>query len=218
MHQIFEGHETGTYGIACSPDGRTLATAGRDGQIGMFEIGKEKGRFHPAHQGAITSLAFDSAGPQLLSTGEDGQTQLWNIKTWPPTLLQTFPKSGDALLRAVFSPDNSRIATVGRDTLIRIFNTHSPSKEQTFAGHENTIYDVAFTPGMQVATVSMDATLRLWDMEIGAELFSLRLPAKAGHPVPLWDFDFQCTSASDCKIAIPITSGKLVVYELQDVF
>jgi WD40 repeat protein len=218
LYQSFKGHESGAHGIAYSPDGKTLITAGRDGQIGKFEIGREQGEFHPAHEGAVTAVAFDSAGQRLVSTGENGQTKLWDIKTWPPILLQRFPASGDALMRAAFSPDNSRIAAVGRDTRVRIFDVRYPASEQTFIGHKNTVYDVAFTPGGQVATVSMDATIRFWDTEIGSELFTLNLPAKSGQPVPLWDFDLQCTASENCIISVPLTSGKLVVYRLQNIF
>ena len=77
---------------------------------------------------------------------------------------------------------------------------------------------VAFSPdGGQVATVSADATVSLWDLTTGTALFTLRLPTNSGYPEPLWDFDFRCTGP-DCWIAVPLTRGKLVLYHLTGIY
>jgi WD40 repeat protein len=81
-------------------------------------------------------------------------------------------------------------------------------------GHEQTVYRAIFSSdGGQLATVSSDATVRLWDLDTGAQLFALRLPADRSPPNPLWDFDFRCT-ATGCWIAVPLTRGKLALYDL----
>ena len=119
---------------------------------------------------------------------------------------------------AAFSPDGSRIASVGRDLRVRILNACNGQEEQALIGHENTVYRVAFSPdGGQVATVSMDATVRFWDLTAGTALLTLRLPTNSGYPTPLWDFDFRCTGP-DCWIAVPLTRGKLVLYHLTGIY
>ena len=65
--------------------------------------------------------------------------------------------------------------------------------------------------GRQLATVSSDITVRPWDLATGNELFALRLPTEFRQPSPLWDFDFRCTPAGDCWIAVPLTRGRLAL-------
>ena len=47
----------------------------------------------------------------------------------------------------------------------------------------------------------------------GSELFALRLPAERAPPNPLSDFDFRCTP-NGCWLAVPLTRGKLALYDL----
>ncbi len=76
-----------------------------------------------------------------------------------------------------------------------------------------------FSPdNQQLATVSADATLRLWDLDAGEALFTLRLPTtNRDSPVPIWDFDFRCTPTG-CWIAVPLTRGKLALYDFGQIY
>ena len=65
-----------------------------------------------------------------------------------------------------------------------------------------------------MATVSSDATVRLWDLSNGSELFTLHLPTQVGSSSPLYDFDFRCIPNKHCWIAVPLARGKLVLYDL----
>ena len=80
-------------------------------------------------------------------------------------------------------------------------------------GHKQTVFKAIFSPDShQLATVSGDMTVRLWDLDTHSELFRLRLPEVPQNDGP-WDFDFRCTP-SGCWIAVPLTSGKLALYNL----
>ncbi|RKZ36047.1 MAG: hypothetical protein DRQ49_18510 [Gammaproteobacteria bacterium] len=101
---------------------------------------------------------------------------------------------------------------------MRIYSSHDFQEQHRLEGHRSTIYRVIFSPdNQQVVTASADATIRFWDLSNDSELFALNLPAQSAYSVPLRDFDFRCTP-SGCWIAVPLTRGKLALYELGMVY
>ena len=218
--QTFQGHTRAVHAAAFSPDGKLVASASYDGRIGLFEPGAEKGKFFEAHDGHdVNSVVFGKESETLLSAGDDGAVRLWNIRTWPPEPVGEFPKSGEKVFWAALSPDGSRIAAVGRDYLVRVYDKETGEEEHAFVGHEQAVYRAAFSPnGGQVATVSSDATVRFWDLKTKSELFKIDLPSHKSPPVPLWDFSFQCTPEGDCHVAVPLTQGRLALYRMKGVY
>jgi WD40 repeat protein len=176
--QTFSGHTDAVYGLAFSPDGTLLATASYDGRVGLFTVGTEEKRFIDAHEGGVASVAFDPSGTRLLSAGlEDKTARLWDLTTYPSTQIQAFPPAPDKLLWATLSPERQAMANVGRDQVVAVYSTHDAQLLHRLVGHEQTVHRAIFSPdGHQLATVSGDTTLRLWDLDTGGELFSLRLP------------------------------------------
>jgi WD40 repeat protein len=215
--QIFIGHTDQLYSVGFSPDSRILASSSYSGEIALLTIETKESRFYKAHEDIATSVIFDSSGTRLLSAGADGHVYLWDINNNPPTILQAFFEQDDNLAWASFSPDEKRIAAVGRRHLIYIYTKEG--QEYRLRGHKSTIYRAIFShDGEQLATVCADATVRFWDLNSGDILFSLRLPTSIndnnGYPTPLWDFDFHCTT-DVCRIAVPLTRGKLLLYEMR---
>ncbi len=172
-------------------------------------------RFFEAHEGKVASVAFDASGTRLLSAGIDDKTaRLWDLTTDPPTLGQAFPEAPDKLLWAALSPNGEWVAQVGRGSAVELYSATDGQLVHRLVGHKQAVYRAIFSPdGRQLATVSWDATARLWDVSSGSALSTLRLPARGGPPAPLWDFDFRCTPTG-CWIAVPLTRGKLALYDL----
>jgi len=212
LHTL-EGHTNAVYAVAFSPDDRRLATAGYDGKIGLFDVVNGQGSLFPAHQGNVASIAFNR--DHLLSAGiEDRRLRLWDSLA-PGSPPQKIGLAQDNLLWASLSPGGLEAAAVGRDQVVTLYNLANPGSPRRLVGHENTVYRAIYSPdGRQLATVSMDMTVRLWDLDSQRLLFMLRLPTEMQHPSPLWDFDFRCTAAGDCWIAVPLTVGRLALYRL----
>jgi len=217
--QTFRGHKDKINAIVFSPDDHTVATASFDGQIGLFTVGTEHKRFYKAHEGKeVNAVFFDASATQLLSTS-DYEVRLWALHNDSQRLLHEEPSAlGGKLMWSIFSPDDQHIVTIGRGQPVHIYSITDKFSKLSLTGHENTIYRVIFSPdGGQVATISSDATLRLWDLHNKNALFILRLPTNIGRPVSFRDFDFRCTPQG-CWIAVPLTRGKLMLYELGDIY
>ncbi|TAN47233.1 MAG: hypothetical protein EPN21_17985 [Methylococcaceae bacterium] len=213
LHTL-EGHTAAVHAVAFSPDGRRLATAGFDGQIGLFEVNSGQGRFFKPLDGKdVNAVEFDEAGSRLLITG-DWDIRLWNVDN-PSRPPQAIGQAQDSLLWASLSPDGRQAAAVGRDQTVMLYDIANPGAPQRLVGHEQTVLRAIYSPdGRQLATVGGDMTVRLWDVEQRRLLFTLRLPTEFQQPSPLWDFDFRCSAAGACWIAVPLTVGRLALYRL----
>ena len=211
---ILEGHKNVVHSVAFSPYSRHIATAGYDGQIGLFDTASGQGRLFPAHEGPVDSVAFSPDGKRLLSAGVDGRLRLCNLvePSRPPLEIA---QAQDELLWASFNPDGREIAAVGRGSNVSLYDLAKLGKPRRLVGHEQTVFRAIYSPdGHQLATVSGDMTVRLWDLDSQRLMFTLRLPTEFQQTSPLWDFDFRCTAKGECWIAVPLTIGRLALYRL----
>src|SRR6185437_11308488 len=67
--------------VVFSPDGKSLAAAGMDSNIEIWDCASKQARFLQGHSDEITSLVFADSGTKLISAGIDKTVRVWNWKT-----------------------------------------------------------------------------------------------------------------------------------------
>jgi WD40 repeat protein len=163
------------YGVAFSPDGQTLATAGHNHQIALWDV-RTHNEIGPAFHcpcKPVTSVAFDPHAPILASAGYDGAVQLWSVRTH--RLLARIDGLAGTIYAIAFGPDGRTLAYAGTYGTIRLLDIqHRVRQSRVLTGHSAAVTSLAFNARGQLASVSADSTVRLWDLrtfrEVGTPL------------------------------------------------
>jgi len=175
---VLAAHTNTVDSLAFHPDGRLLS-AGWDGLIALWDVTSgEIVRRYEAHEGRVFDVNFSADGSRFLSAGGDGNPDdgrdenvayLWD--TASGEILMTYTGHTGDVNSAVFSPDESLIATSSGDGTIRLWDAASGEALRVLEGHTATVNEVRFSPdGQTLVSTSWDDTVRLWDVATGEEL------------------------------------------------
>ncbi|HAF49130.1 MAG TPA: hypothetical protein DCL08_07830 [Anaerolineaceae bacterium] len=114
------GHTDEIYGIAFSPDNKTLASSSLDGSILLWnlETGSQIVSLK-ANNNGVRTLAFSPSGQLLASGGEDGCITIWDLSSMEP--IRCLGGHNRWVLRVAFSPDGKQIVSGGADSTFRFW-------------------------------------------------------------------------------------------------
>jgi hypothetical protein len=116
--------------VVLAPDGRTLAAAGQDGTVALWEIasGKERLRLRAGVAGPLTALVYSPDSSLIVAAGPD-QT-LWCFDA--VTGQRLGQRRGDQAVALVlaFAPDGRKLVSGGRDGTLLLWDTASLQTEE----------------------------------------------------------------------------------------
>jgi WD40 repeat protein len=166
----FKGHQGSVESIRYSPDGKTLATAGKeDGIVRVWKIDRISEPSGDRHEGKINSVRLNSNASRYVTAGDDGTVRLWSIGG---ELLAKFDKyqGKTKFMSNRFHPkDDSLIAVGDRLGQIRLlkFNGRNLTELKKFTQkHEDAIESLNFSPdGKLIGTASRDKTVKIWNLQ-----------------------------------------------------
>ena len=116
--------QLGALCLALSPNGRLLATGGRDGTVQIGSADKLDGEplEGAAHTDYVRGLAFSPDGRLLASASDDGTVKLWSVDR--RRLLRTFEGHTD-WVRDVLFIDNDQLVSCADDGTARVWSASS---------------------------------------------------------------------------------------------
>ena len=138
LRHTLRGHKDVIHHIAWSPDGRRLASGGRDGAVQIWDaVGGELRR-------------------NLISHPEENENTKWD---W------SFEVHYRSIYGVSWSPNGRTLASCG-DEAIWLWDTRTWQLRRTLGERLKTVVSVAWSPdGRTLAAGSDDFDLRLWDAE-----------------------------------------------------
>ena len=153
-----------------SPDGKTLATGGREG-LHLWDIatGTHKVEF-VGHLENIRTVEFSSDG-RILASGGNDELYLYDIVSGKRKLSiagHTTPVYGMAL-----SPDGNTLATSTREKIHLWDPNTGEYKRLIFGGHWSHYYDMAFSPDGNTLAIREISRVLLWDVESATHIVTL---------------------------------------------
>jgi U3 small nucleolar RNA-associated protein 21 len=142
-----------------------------------MQSGIKRKRFMNGHTRSITFVGLDRLNKTLVSAGSDGIVLLWDFKT---ESIKGRLDLGSAV--TIGKIQNGFVALSCDDLSIKVIDTETPSGRvvRELWGHSNRITDFVFSPtSTWIISVSLDSTLRVWDLPTGFLISAVRLPSIA---------------------------------------
>jgi WD40 repeat protein len=178
----------------------------------------EPGSLHmliSAHDKGVNAVAFAPDGNLLASGSVDMSIKLWEVPTgvMRSAHLPLVNKQSSEVTSVAFSPTGALMARGHHANPIRVdgFANGTLEPRLELIGHQGWVPVVTFSPdGNRLASASLDLTARIWDMETGQSLLTLK-----GHDdtaseiaVGVWGVAFSpdgktvATGASDAAVIL----------------
>ena len=181
MRANLQGHTGPVRSAVFSPDGKSIATAGEDNLVVLWDF--ETSLYYTTmieHPNFVMNLAFSPDSKLLATACKDGVARVYQVDNWKthegdwkPIAELRDPKTPVDKLRSVrgiaFSPKGDLIATGSEDNAVRIWRKGVDNEWRLISetkgpdAHTNFVQTVAFShDGELLVSASRDMTAKVW--------------------------------------------------------
>jgi WD40 repeat protein len=199
-----KGHEKFVRGVAFSPDGKLIATAGEDVAIlWNSTTGKVVHRLAPKDKptGAY-SVAFAPDGKTLAVGGYLGDVFFWDTKTG--TQSGMFDEPSLAVLKLAYSPDGSLLAASHDQASVMLYDVKAAKLAGTLKPSKGNIQSFALSNDGKLLTAISREELTFWD--IAAQKMKKGVALDSQDP----SASFGALACSPASPVAAVTGGKIL--------
>ncbi len=172
------GHSADIRAVSFSPNGKYIATAGKDNNVKLWDEATGKLiRTFVGHDDGVNDICFSPDGRNLITASDDGTVQSWEAATGKK--IKTF-NSNDKVAAVSFSPDGKYIVTGSLDkknaivlwqaaagNFIRTYRTIYETRRDTASTEtfHHKINSISFSSnGKTFVSGGRDGTAKIWSI------------------------------------------------------
>ena len=174
-------HTAGVNGVAFSPDGNWLASAGSDRLVKLWDTiaGREIMTLRP-HLYPARCVAISPDGTLLASSAGRGHDPVSELIVWDANTgreLNSLQGHKAEISGIAFSPDGKRLVSSSRDYTIRVWDIQTGEQIHCLRGHAAEVNCFACSSdGQRLVSAGEDGKIKMWDMNTGQETLSIKAP------------------------------------------
>jgi WD40 repeat protein len=196
--QTYTGHSAAVQTIAWSPDGKYIASAGKDTYVQVWLADTAKGFYqYSGHTGTVRRVAWSPDGKYIASAGDDRVVRIWTPLSGEDYTV--YRLHTDQVHGIAWSPKNSQaIASASYDKTVRVWHiTTKKDLVPTYISPDR-VESIAWSPnGQWIAAAADDGMVHLLNAQNGKQHYPYDLNQGLATYSVAWSPDgTQLTSAS----------------------
>ncbi|NMB76275.1 MAG: protein kinase [Myxococcales bacterium] len=181
-----KAHEGQVGAAVFAPGGTIIGSAGRDGTVKLWSLGRREPLRVLRAEERFMSLAFSPDGRRVAAGAESGRIRVFDLDAGGELWQGAHENQVWGL---EFSPDGALLASGSWDKTVILWDAQDGARRATLAGHTDSVNRIAFAPdGRRLASAAYDKTVRVWSIPDGKLLGVLEGHADSVHQA-VWSRD-----------------------------
>lgn len=170
-------HDGAIIAIAISPDGRYLASGGKDGMIRLWDLDdmSSKPVMLVGHDDWVLDVIFSPTEDILASAGFDNTIRIWDTSNLdegdnPPSLLARLSTGENSATSLSYTPDGQSLASVDGSREVKIWNMGQLDEEPKKIVDSIRFFErVIYSPDGEFLFAASGGAVRIWEIGQSSE-------------------------------------------------
>ncbi|KAI0028756.1 WD40 repeat-like protein [Vararia minispora EC-137] len=153
--------------VACSPDGRQIASGLDDLTVRIWDIesGEAVGAPFHGHSDIVMSVAYSHNGHRIVSGAQDSTVRIWDVYTGE-AVCEPIQGHTSWVYTVLFSPDDRHILSASSDATLRLWNADTGEAVSDPLHHPSSIWAAAYSPdGTHIVSGCANGVVHIWNAD-----------------------------------------------------